>query len=259
MILARLRLRATYALLAGLILLLVLPIYQSAVLVPTGYGSAVRALSVQHSTSALLAWISTHQSADRVALLLQLAAFLLAVPLPTMLWRVLWPDDGHGRLMLVVGTVGFLLQVLSALVSLLTVMTLAGAYGAAPTEAARAMVGENYTTALGVMRILGQIVGGFALALFLALVNARIIGTGGLSRLLGLLGMAAAALMAGTALFYVPRPAVAEVATSTFAALALALWLTLTGISLWRVRNVPNLPQQTVPQVAKASTAPTVR
>lgn len=254
MILARLRLRASYALLAGLILLLVLPIYQSALLVPMGYGDAVRALSVQHDATRLLAWISAHQTADQGALLLQIIAFLLVAPLPTSLRRVLWEGDGHGRLMLVAGTAGFLLQALGVLVSLLTVLTLAGAYAVAPSVADRAMLVANYTTSLACARVVGQIAGGFALALFLALVNARILLTRGLPRLVGVLGMAAAALMAGTALFYVPRPAVAEVATSTFAALALAMWLVAAGICLLRVRRLPNLPVRAEPQVAQAPT-----
>ena len=85
---ARVKLQGFYSLLAGLILLLGVPLYQSIILGPAGYRAPSDAAFNHADYGPLLLWISKNGGAFTVFRLLELLTFLFALRLPFALYRV---------------------------------------------------------------------------------------------------------------------------------------------------------------------------
>lgn len=258
------RLRAIYAVVAGVLLLAGVPLYQSAILGP-GYAASV-APAVAHADFApLLAWIAGHSGADRGARIVQLLPFLLALPLPGFLYGRLWPappaslapapspvnaasskssvapaaapspssqDERERRLGTVAlwaGRAGFALFALAILLGLLTSAAAASAYASATTAAGRSAALASFAQTYVVQTLLSQVLGGLALAIFLALVTRRWHSAPTYFRLYGYL---VAAVLTLNALAFLLSPAQVQTPFTTGALLGLGLWLLGLGLFL---------------------------
>ncbi len=238
--LVRVRLRGVYAILAGAILLVALPLYQGSVLVPLGYAAAIQPAAVRHDFGPFLSWLSAHEVADQIAQGLALAAFLLALPLPGSLRRVLWPNKRPAAyVMTVCGRAGFVLNALGSLIALVTAAGFATAYSSATSDASRAVVAENFSSAFVAETLVARVIGGCCLAVFVGLVSARALRVRAMPTILAIYGIAVAALEAGTALLLARSPSSPDVGTSTYTVLGFALWLVIAGLSLLRLRQLP--------------------
>ncbi|GCE04028.1 hypothetical protein [Dictyobacter aurantiacus] len=87
-LLARLRSNGIYYIIAGLLLLLVIPLYQVLFLGPTGFSAALDATGLGRYT-AYLAWISSHSLPFLIYRALLLCAFLLLISFPFNLNRII--------------------------------------------------------------------------------------------------------------------------------------------------------------------------
>ncbi|BCL82952.1 hypothetical protein ccbrp13_54170 [Ktedonobacteria bacterium brp13] len=87
-LLARLRTNGVTYIVAALILLLVVPLYQLLILNPTGFGQAESNAGAQRYI-AYLAWISTHMSPFLIDRALLIIAFILLISFPYALYRII--------------------------------------------------------------------------------------------------------------------------------------------------------------------------
>lgn len=87
-LLARLRSNGIYYIIAGLLLLLVIPLYQVLILGPTGFSAALDATGVGRYT-AYLTWISAHSLPFLIYRALLLCAFFLLISFPFNLHRII--------------------------------------------------------------------------------------------------------------------------------------------------------------------------
>lgn len=87
-LLARLRTNGVTYIVAALILLLVVPLYQLLILNPTGFGQAESNTGAQRYI-AYLAWISTHMSPFLIDRALLIIAFILLISFPYALYRII--------------------------------------------------------------------------------------------------------------------------------------------------------------------------
>src|SRR5689334_25344318 len=89
--LARVRLRGIYAVIAGVLIVLGIPLFESAFLAPVGYVTAADAAAHHGDFAPLLAWIATYPGPDLAFHIVEIVPFLLALALPLNLWRVVRP------------------------------------------------------------------------------------------------------------------------------------------------------------------------
>src|SRR5262249_32578089 len=119
--LARVRLRGIYALVAGGLLLVGIPLFVSAFLAPTGYIEATQAVSSARGFSPVVQWMPRHPGAAFAYRIVELAPFLLAFPLPRTLRRVLpAPKRRLSAVLAWSGQIGFACYAVALLVSLFT-------------------------------------------------------------------------------------------------------------------------------------------
>jgi hypothetical protein len=228
---AIIRLRGYYALVAGALLLFVVPLYQLTALVPTGYTTAL-APAVEHRDFApLLAWLLGNQGISRGYRLLQLAPFLLALAFPhaiTLLTRA--PRDRSQLVMVWAGRIGFALFALTLILGLFTSASSAAAYASATTDTQRAAVAASYANAYAIETLLSHVAGGLLVAIFLALASHDLRLVLPIPTVFRLFGYFVAALLLVTALFYALAPGQVEAPTSTVTLFGLALWFIGLGI-----------------------------
>ncbi len=125
------------------------------------------------------------------------------------------------------GAPGFALFALAILLGLLTSAADASAYASATTAAGRGAAVASFETSYVVQTLLAQVLGGLALAIFLALVTRRWRGAPTYFRLYGYL---VAAVLALNALAFLLSPAQAQTPFTTGALLGLGLWLLGLGL-----------------------------
>ena len=87
-LLARLRINGVTYLIGALLLLVGVPLYQSLILNPTGYGAALNALGAGQS-GAYLGWIATHNPQFVIYRVLLIIPFALLFSLPFALFRII--------------------------------------------------------------------------------------------------------------------------------------------------------------------------
>lgn len=233
---ARLKIQGGYSLLAGIVLLIVIPVYQATVLAPAGYQAPAAAAFSQGNYGPLLEWIGTHSTEFLIFRLLELSAFLLIWRLPLALARAL---RGYGQTLarwtLVCGTGG--VAIFGGLLALSTVtfFNTASEYSQAATGSTTANDILTSFNGLYGAEALGQnSLGGALIAIFLLCSSLLIARSGKLSSLLVYFGLLAAALLAGLALLYAISPPDAQTQMTTPALLAFAIWLIWLGILLLR-------------------------
>jgi hypothetical protein len=232
---AIIRLRGYYALVAGALLLFVVPLYQLTILAPSGYTGAL-APAVDHRDFApLLAWLVDHLWASRGYRLLQLVPFLLALTFPHAVALLTGVTNGRRQLIMIwSGRVGFTLFALALLLGLFTSASSAAAYASATTGAQRASVAASYANAFAVETLLSHVVGGALVAIFLALGSHDLRLMRPIPAALRLFGYFIAALLVVTALFYALAPGQVEAPTSTVTLFGLALWFIALGLVFLR-------------------------
>lgn len=229
---ARLKLQGIYSLLAGVVLLVVVPLYQMTVLAPAGYQAPDAAAFNQGDYGPLLAWISNHNSAFIIYRFLELIAFLLAIRLPLALRRALRAYGGTLARWMVVGGLGGL-SVFAGMIAVGTVSFARAAadYSQAGSLQAANNVAMSFNTLYFVESLAQNALGGALVAIFLLCASLLIARSGKLSGLLVFFGLLVAALMAALAvLFTVSAPAAQTLPTP--AILSFAVWLIWLGILL---------------------------
>jgi hypothetical protein len=241
---AIIRLRGYYALLAGALLLFIVPLYQLTILAPSGY-TTVLAPAVEHRDFApLLAWLVDHLWASRGYRLLQLAPFLLALTFPRAVALLTGVTNSRRQLIMIwAGRVGFTLFALALILGLFTSASSAAAYTSATTDAHRTAVAASYANAFAIETLLSHVAGGLLVALFLALASHDLRLVRPIPLSLRLFGYFVAALLTVTALFYALAPGQVEVPTSTVTLFGLALWFIALGLVFLR-QTRPNAPAE---------------
>lgn len=237
--LARVRLRGIYAVIAGALVVIGIPLFESAFLAPVGYVTAADAAAQHGDFAPLLAWIATYPGPDLAFHIVEIVPFLLVLPLPLNLWRVLRPVGAGGRrpVAVYVGTVGFACYALATAIGTATSLRAASAYAAG----SHASAVSGFVFAFGAQNLLSHVAGGLLVAAFLAMSGIASIRSRAerIPPLLGVFGLLAALLLAITALLFLAGPAQVEVGTGTLSFAALAFWLAGVGITLARLKSLP--------------------
>ncbi len=234
--LARTQLRGIYAIAAGFLLLLGVPLYQAIFLAPNGYIEATDPVVRRGDFGPLLLWTSQHAGTAIVFHLIEMFPFLLAIGLPGALRRVLWRHGG-GRTMQVSGIAGFAGFALAIVLGIVGGTAAANSYASSlhgQNSIARGFAGLYSTTTL-----ISHVAGGLLIALFAGLACLRIIRTHMLLTWIGYLGLLLAALLAITAIQFSTQLTQAETTLSPFSFATLALWLVCIGVQLAGLRRMP--------------------
>jgi Domain of unknown function (DUF4386) len=234
-VIARMRLRGAYALLAGAVLLIGIPLVQSVVLAPTGYINAVNAIIDHQNFGPLLSWAAANPGASRFFRVVEVIPFLLALGVPGPLQTLLRPDDPRGgRVALWLGRVGFALFALALLIGMFTSAAAATSYATTTGASARQAIALDYAGRYALETILSRILGGICLTVYLLAVSLRMVRGHRFPLWFAIIGILCAALEAATALSFAFTPAAATTPTAGFAVVALAIWLVVAGIYMVR-------------------------
>ncbi|HEY7342341.1 MAG TPA: hypothetical protein VH591_15800 [Ktedonobacterales bacterium] len=240
--LARIRLRGGYAILAGILLLLGVPLFQSLVLVPTGYVTAVNAVVAHQNFGPLLSWAAAHPLESRLFRVFEAVPFLLALGVPGPLRAILWAEERNGgQLTAWLGRIGFALFALALFIGMFTSAASATSYVQTQGENARQAIALDYAGHYALETLLSRILGGICLTVFLILVSLRMTRMRRFPLWFGVVGVLCAALQATTAVFFAFGPTQATVPTAVLAIIALALWLLIAGVFLFRTRALPTI------------------
>ena len=250
--LARVKLRGIYAIVAGAVLLLGIPLYQSLFFSNTGYTSAVDAIAKREDFKPLLAWISQHTGADVTSRLLFLLPLLAMTTLPGSLRRVLYPRESRaGWAMAWSGAIGFGCYALASVIGI--VASVSGANSYRPSSPSNSGPVAAFAAAYAWNSLLAHIIGGGLIALCILLVSLRILREQTLLPWLGLLGLLEAALLVVVAIQYSAGLKQAQTTLQPFSLVMLALWLISIGTQLAWLRA---LPVVTAPDASAAASAP---
>jgi hypothetical protein len=237
--LTRMRLRGGYAILAGLVLLVGVPLFQSLVLAPTGYLTAVNAVVAHQQFGPLLIWAAAHPAESRLFRVLEVIPFLLALGLPGPLRTLLWHEyPNGGRMALWAGRIGFALFALALFIGMFTSASAASHYVASSIASQRQAIALDYAGRYAIETLLSRVLGGIALTVFLVAMSLRVLRSRLLPRWYGWLAVLTGALQATTAVLFALGPAQATTPTSSAAYVLLALWLLATGFLLLRTRDL---------------------
>lgn len=258
--LARLRLRGIYAIVAGALLLLVAPLFQSVAL-GQAYAATVAHIAQSRDFTPYLTWLSANLIADQTSRILQTLPLLLALTLPSPLSAWLWPSQRRPRLVaLIAGWIGFGVYVLAGLIGLVASVRGATDFQLASGAAARAAVASSFAQQYALQALLSRVAGGVALAIFLALVSLRFGVATRLPRWLAYLGALVAALEAANAIFFLLNPLNVQSPTASLSLAGLAVWLLVTGVALWQATSrttdtqvAPTAPDAVAPNGAQPS------
>lgn len=257
--LARIRLRGGYAILAGILLLLGVPLVQSLVLVPTGYVAAVNAIVAHQDFGPLLSWAAAHPFESRLFRVVEVIPFLLTLGLPGPLHTILWTGERKGgQLATWLGRIGFGLFALALFIGMFTSAASATNYVQAQSESVRQAIALDYAGHYALETLLSRVLGGICLTVFLILVSLRMVRVRRFPLWFGVVGVLCAALQATTAIFFAFGPTQATTPTAGLAFIALALWLLVAGVFLVRLRALPTIaaPASTTPSATSTTPAP---
>ncbi|HEU4782386.1 MAG TPA: hypothetical protein VFS83_03505 [Ktedonobacterales bacterium] len=240
--LARIRLRGGYAILAGILLLLGVPLVQSLVLIPTGYVTAVNAIVAHQDFGPLLSWAAAHPFESRLFRVVEVIPFLLALGLPGPLCSILWAEARKSSYLAAwLGRIGFALFALTLFIGMFTSATSATSYVHAQSESLRQAIALDYAGHYALETLLSRVLGGICLTVFLILVSLRMARVRRFPLWFGVVGVLCAALQATTAIFFALGPTQATTPTAGLAFISLALWLLVAGIFLVRMPAIPTV------------------
>lgn len=235
--LARLRLRGAYAIIAGALLLVVAPAYQSLAL-GSAYTAVFAPIARSRDFTPYLAWLTANLGADRVSRILQMLPLLLALTLPSVLSAWLWPSERRSRLIaLISGWIGFGAFVLAGLIGLIASSRAAADFQSATDAAARAALASAFAQEYALQSLISRGAGGIALAVFLAFVSLRFATATRIPRWVAYLGALVAAAEAANAIFFLLNPLNVQAPTASLSLAGLAAWLLVTGVALWQATD----------------------
>lgn len=244
--LVQVRLRGGYAILAGFLLLLGVPLFQSLILAPTGYLTAVNAIGAHQQFGPLLAWTAAHPFESRLFRVVEVIPFLLAIALPGPLCSVIWPNQNRARTAAVwAGRIGFSLYALALFIGMFVSAYVASNYISAQSANAHQAIALDYAFRHAGETLISQVFGGVFLTFFLLVVSLRVVRTRLFAHWFAYLGIACAAFELANALLFALDPSQVTTPTSGLAFIALALWLIVAGILLIRMRALPSIPAPT--------------
>jgi hypothetical protein len=242
--LARTQLRGLYAIAAGFLLLLGVPLFQGVFLAPNGYIEATDAVVRHADFGPLLLWTSQHAGIATIFHLLELVSFLLVLGLPGALRRVLWQDP-RGLAMLASGMLGFAAYAVAIVIGIVAGISAANTYASSPHS--QAAIAQSYSSTYAFTTLLSQVIGGILVALCVGLVSVRMIRTRTLLTWIGYFGLLLAALLVLTAVQFSSQLTQAETTLSPFTFATLALWLVCIGVQLAGLRRMPGILASTAP------------
>lgn len=235
------RLAGVCGLLAGLVFLVAVPIYNTLVLAPAGYLAATQA-AAGGDFGPFLLWADAHGAIDAGFRVLELVPMALALAVPPVVCRLLWPADARaGRIALLAGLAGFTCYAVGIGSGLVTVPGTASDY--AHQVAQRPAIAQHYLGVYAVQLAVVYVVAGGLIAVFLALVNLRGSATSRFPGWFAYIGLATAGLLAATAVLVIMTPTQPNPSTSGLALFGLALWLILMGGLLLRARTGASTPR----------------
>lgn len=243
--LARLHLRGAYAIIAGSLLLLVAPLYQSLAL-GRAYTSAVTPIATSRDVAPYLTWLTANLAADQTLRVIQTLPLLLALTLPSVLSAWLWPSQRRSRLVaLISGWIGFGVFALAGVIGLIASARAATDFQLAASATARASVAAAFAQEYALQSLLSRGIGGVALAIFLVLVSLRFASVTRLPRWAAYLGGLIAALETANAIFFLLNPLNIQAPTASLSLAGLAVWLLVIGVALWQVNSQTTIASTT--------------
>jgi uncharacterized membrane protein len=241
--LARLRLRGWYAIAAGVVLLVGVPLLEGAFLAPLGYIDAVNAVAAHKSFVSLVQWLVLDPGPDIALHVVEVVPFLLVLALPRALRRVLPGREGRWSAVTAwLGQIGFACYAVALIVGLIGSLAAANSAAAATTTAQLRAVADGYANSYAIQNLLSQVVGGVLVALcilFTSVQIARVRGPRVFPDWLGFLGLLPAALLTATAFEFISQPAQVDAPLAAPALALLALWFAGVGFFLARLTAVP--------------------
>lgn len=241
--LARVRLRGWYAIAAGVVLLVGVPLLEGAFLAPLGYIDAVNSVAAHTSFVSLVQWLVIDPGPDIALHVVEVVPFLLVLALPRALRRVLPGREGRWSAVTAwMGQIGFACYAVALIVGLIASLAAANSAAAATTTAQLRAVADNYANSYAIQNLLSQVVGGALVALcilFTSVQIARVRGPRVFPDWLGFLGLLPAALLTATAFEFISQPAQVDAPLAALALALLALWFAGVGLFLARLRSLP--------------------
>jgi hypothetical protein len=236
MTLAVLRRRGVLALVAGLVFLFGVPIYQALWLRPAGF-IPPRLESIA-SFGAYLEWAAAHSWIDLTSRAVDVVPFLLAITLPAPIRLILWGENrAEGRAPMLLGQLGFGLFAVVLLLGFVVVPNAAHDYLTQPAN--RADIARSYHALYEFETVIATVIGLGMIALSLAMLSLRGIATVRVPAWYAYIGLATAGLLAATAAFALFGLSTAAAQVQQFSLPALALWMILTGALLLRIQMRP--------------------
>ncbi len=237
--LAGMRRQGLAALVAGVVLLMAVPLYRAFVLASSGYLEATARITTGQQFGPYLAWAAAHAGIDTGYRLVELIPFALAIGLPAQLRRILWLGDARrGRVTMALGQAGF--AIFTAAIGMAAVVAPLSAGQYAAHGANRAAIAHGYMTLYAFETLLTNVLAGGLLASFLLLASLRGSAAGRLPGWLAYLGLATGGLLGATAVLFLFALTQTETPTASLSILGLALWLMAMGVLLLRVEVRPN-------------------
>lgn len=247
MTLARMRWWGLGGVIAGVVFLLGVPIYQSLVLLPAGFVAPNTADPA--SFGAFLAWAGAHAGADAGSRTVELIPFLLALGLPSSLRRILWagePRGGRAATLLAVAGLVVFAGVLAA--GYVLVPRAAAAYDA--STATHTASADSYARVYGFETVLTRLVADGLIGLSLLLISLRTRATHRLPVWFAYIGFVVAGLLGATALSALLGLGLAAAQAQQFALPGLALWFISAGVILLRIQVRARTAEPTASGVA---------
>ena len=265
--LTKLRVNGAYYIIAALLLLVGVPLYQLFVLLPQGYADAL-ASAAQGSFSTYLLWIGQHPGQFLGYRALLVISFAVLLSLPFTLFRIIvaqeilgqeeeeeneateaagtqtadgmpayaWRGKGFAVLAAWLGLLGIILYTFGTLASAIYLAIVSSAFSARTTTPA------NFAAIAGALSIISNTIGSGLLALSCLFFGAVIARRGlklwpGVWVAFGYTALAVAALLSGSAIAVASAPTEGQAALTTPAILLFALWVLWFGIMLVRLKS----------------------
>jgi hypothetical protein len=262
--LTKLRVNGAYYIIAALLLLVGVPLYQLFVLLPQGYADALTS-AAKGSFSTYLLWIGQHPGQFLGYRALLVISFAVLLSLPFTLFRIIvaqeilgqeeeeeneaaeiqtadgmpayaWRGKGFAVLAAWLGLLGIILYTFGTLASAIYLAIVSSAFSAHTTTPA------NFAAIASALSILSNTIGSGLLALSCLFFGAVIARRGlklwpGVWVAFGYTALAVAALLSGSAVAVASAPTEGQAALTTPAILLFALWVLWFGIMLVRLKS----------------------
>ena len=230
------RLHAYYAVVAGLLILPGLPLFENLLLGPTGYFVAADRAATNGDFAPLLIWIAAHTTLNAVFHIVELLPFMFLVPFPRTVRQQL--DGARPRSSLIfatAGQVGVILYAVALAIGIPAATTLAEGYARTLGTPRETQYLASFGNLLAIQNLVAQVAGALFLVIWLVAVSIRGARLARIPRALTLFGLGEAALLAVSAVQYLAQPMVSQTALSGLSLLLFAVWVVLFGLQVTRL------------------------